>query len=377
MQLNGSQTVGLLSLLCIAPAWHGTARAGTLLVCPTCNHTTIQSAVNDAADNDIINISAGRYIENITIAGKSLTLLGAGQIGNNGETLVLAAGRGPVFTLGSGMTGDTNHVVLLDGMTISGGNHNGGSGVGGGVQVRAGAYLRMVSCVVRGNYATYGGGVGVSSPGAPTSTILSSLISDNTAPGPLLKSGNGGGVYVASGSSLSIDSSTIARNSSGGGGGIYAGTGTSLTLANSTVTQNSTSPYSTPQGPTDGDGAGVEALGNFSISDSMFTFNTSYGTNGGGGIEMVINDSGPHSISRSTFSHNSVFLGGEPLRGAAILAFAYSSGSYTLDHSFVEQNLAGGAIWNASNTTAVITNTVVTDNVGGNICNADNNGVCR
>jgi Right handed beta helix region len=365
MQVNKCQSVVLITLLISGGSWYGTAQAGTLLVCATCNHTTIQSAVNDAADNDEINIAAGRYIENITISGKSLTLLGAANVNGSGETLVLAAGRGPVFTLGSGVAGDTARVVLLDGMTISGGNHNGGTGVGGGVQVRSGSYLRMVNCVVRNSYAFFGGGIGVSSPGAPTSTIVNSLISDNTAPGPLGKGSAGGGVFVASGSSLSIDSTTIARNTSGGGGGIYSEKGSTVNLTNSTVTQNSTYSYSTPQGPTDGDGAGMESLGDFTISDSLFTFNTSFGENGGGGLLMAIQDSGPHTIMRSTFTHNGL---ANSLRGGGIFAYAYAIGTYTLDHSFVEQNLAGGGVWTETGATPVITNTVVTDNTGGNIC---------
>jgi hypothetical protein len=164
VQVNKCQCVGLITLLISASSWYGTAEAGTLLVCATCNHTTIQRAVNDAADNDEINIAAGRYIENITISGKSLTLLGAANVNGSGETLVLAAGRGPVFTLGSGVAGDIARAVLLDGMIISGGNHNGGTAVGGGVQVRSGSYL--------------------------------------PAPGPQGKGSAGGGVFVGSGSSL-------------------------------------------------------------------------------------------------------------------------------------------------------------------------------
>jgi hypothetical protein len=41
-------------------------------------------------------------------------------------------------------------------MIISGGNHMGGTGVGGGIQVRAGAYLQISGCTVTGNYATFG-----------------------------------------------------------------------------------------------------------------------------------------------------------------------------------------------------------------------------
>src|SRR3954470_15268563 len=101
MQINKCQSVGSVTLLLTAASWCGTADAGTIHVCSTCNHTTIQSAVNDAVDNDIINIAPGRYIENITVIGKSLTFLGAETGEPRGATMIMAAGRGPVFTLGS------------------------------------------------------------------------------------------------------------------------------------------------------------------------------------------------------------------------------------------------------------------------------------
>ncbi len=128
-----SNCVGLITLLIAGGGWCGTAGAGTIQVCATCSHKTIQSAVNAAVDNDTINIAAGIYTENVTIAGKAVALNGAGGV-TNGGTLVAAAGRGPVFTLGSGVTGDPNKVVVMSGMIISGGNHNGGTGVGGGIQ---------------------------------------------------------------------------------------------------------------------------------------------------------------------------------------------------------------------------------------------------
>jgi len=367
MQINKCQSVGWFTLLLGASSWYGTADAGTLLVCSTCNHTTIQSAVNDAVDNDIIKILPGRYVENVTASGKSLTFLGAETGEPRGATMVMAAGRGPVFTLGSGVAGDPAKQMLLVALTISGGNHNGGTGVGGGVQVRSGAWLRLVGCTVRGNYATFGGGVGINSPGAPPSAITGSLITDNDAPGnPGV--GLGGGVYVAQGSAVGIADSTIARNDSGGGGGIYGEQGSNVTVATTTVTQNRSQRTSASASFTDGDGGGMESRGDFAISDSDFVGNVSFGNNGGGGLAMTINDSGPHTITRSTFSHNSLFTQDPPLHGGGILAFASATGTYSLDHSYVEQNQAGGGVWNDSGVTAVITNSVISDNAGGNVC---------
>jgi len=370
MQINKCQSVGWITLLLGAASWCGTADAGTILVCSTCNHTTIQSAVNDAVDNDIIKILPGRYVENVTASGKSLTFLGQDLGEPRGAIMVMAAGRGPVFTLGSGVAGDPAKQMLLVGLTISGGNHNGGTGVGGGVQVRAGAWLRLVSCTVRGNYATLGGGVGINSPGAPASSISDSLIIGNDANGaPPGSPSHGGGVYVAQGSTVEIGHSTISNNgAAGGGGGIFGEPGSNVTVSFTTVNQNISDRFNTSQGQLDGDGGGMETRGDFTIADSDFIGNQSYGTSGGGGLTMAISDTGPHTITRSTFSHNTLAAEDSPLSGAAILAFATNPSSYTLDHSYVEQNLSGGAIWNDSTVTALITSSVIADNVGGNVC---------
>src|SRR5947208_6950484 len=89
------------------------ASANTIHVCATCAHTSIQAAVNDALSGDSIAIAAGRYVENVTIQGKSLTLNGA----PTGSTTVAGTGRGPVFTLGSGTAGDTPQLITLRWLT--------------------------------------------------------------------------------------------------------------------------------------------------------------------------------------------------------------------------------------------------------------------
>jgi hypothetical protein len=148
--------------------------ANTIHVCATCAHTTIQSAVNDAIAGDTIAIAASRFTENVTIEGKQLTLQGSTG-GTGGVTEVYAAGRGPVFTLGSGVPGATPELIEIHNLVIGGGNHFGGSGVGGGVQVRAGAYLHLYDSTLLKNKATSGGGVGVSTEGAPKASSAGAL----------------------------------------------------------------------------------------------------------------------------------------------------------------------------------------------------------
>jgi hypothetical protein len=377
MQLNKSQNVGLITVLIAGGSWFGTATAATLQVCSSCGHTTIQGAVDAAASNDVINIAAGHYFENITIAGKSLTLTGSGG-GANGETLVSAAGRGPVFTLGSGAAGDTNQLISISGITVSGGNHLGGTGVGGGIQVRAGAYLHLSNTIVTQNYAVYGGGIGVDSPGAPPTTLSNCLVSDNTSPGTPRGFGPGGGIAVRAGSFLSIDQSTISRNQGRSGGGVWTDAGSQLVMTNTTVAGNTSSPHVSGQGPTDGDGGGLDANGDFSISDSFFINNTSLGVDGGGGIAIVVSDSGPHTITRSTITHNTVVAGNSGGDGGGIYAYAtISGGSYSLTNSYIEQNLAGFGVWNEEGVTLNNSGTWIIDNAGGNLCTNSSNAPCE
>ena len=374
MQRNKSQNVGWITLLITGGSWCAAADATMISVCPTCNHKTIQSAVNAAVDNDTINIAAGIYTENVTIAGKAVALNGAGGV-TNGGTLVVAAGRGPVFTLGSGVTGDPNKVVVMTGMIISGGNHMGGTGVGGGIQVRAGAYLQLSGCTVTGNYATFGGGIGINNPGAPASSISNCVISHNLSPGTPRGVGFGGGVYVQDGSSAYLYNDTIDFNQSREGGGIYSGTGTSLVLLQTVVNGNQTISFSTPQGPTDGDGGGISASGDFNISDSFIVNNVSSGNNGGGGLLLNVAPTGEHVITRTTISHNGV--GANDLLGGGILAGS-SGGTWTLDDSFVIQNNnGGGVVYGPANTLVVTNGTVIDQNTGGNLCNVAPNGGCQ
>jgi hypothetical protein len=348
-------------LLCVATGLSFAANAKTINVCATCQYTKIQSAVNAAASGDLISIAAGAYAENITIAGKQLTLSGAtGGVG--GITEVSAAGRGPVFTLGSGVSGSPNLLVEIDNLTISHGNHTGGTGVGGGIQVRAGSYLHLFNSVVTGNFATSGAGIGVNSPGAPQTTISSCSINNNVANGPRPGGGPGGGILVLTGSSVSIDQSTIANNTSTGGGGVYATAGTSVTITNTTVTGNAAHAFGTRVGSKDGGGGGLETLGDVTISDSFFLSNLADGEFGGGAIYMTLFDSGPHSVTRTVVSHNNSISGGV---GGGIEAVGNPGLSWTLDQSYVVQNLGYFGVWSQASLTVVVTDTLVADNANG------------
>jgi len=351
------------------------AFANNIHVCPTCAHRTIQSAVNDAAAGDLISIAAGRYEENITIEGKGLTLQGSTVPGR--PTEVAAAGRGPVFTLGTGVAGATPESIVINSLTITGGNHTGGTGAGGGVQVRSGAYLTMDSSVITQNVATKGGGVAIDAPGSPPSTITRSQIIANSA-GLGNFGGPGGGVLVGRGSTAFINSCIITGNTSTDGGGIFADVNTSLYVAESTISNNISRAAVDPQGSTGG-GGGLEVAGSFSVQNSNVSSNLALGPTGGGGMYISMNAGTVHQIGGSIIARNDLRTSpsefGEGI-GAGVVANNTDPVQQilTLTSDYIVENQEFGGLW-IQGVALSSGNTTVQDNIGGQICSSAD-GTC-
>ena len=269
-----------------------------------------------------------------------------------------------MFTLGTSVFVDGFHLITIQGFTITNGNHLGGTGVGGGVQVRAGAYLHLVNSIVTQNTATAGGGIGVNSPGAPETTITGCLIDDNVATPATSSYAPGGGIAVLVGSSVSIQNSTITRNQSTNGGGVAGAVGTNLTIVDTTVSENTADIVPTPFGPTQGAGGGLQTSGDVAISGSFFVDNTAYSEEGGGGIELFFNDWRNHTISSTIIARNSVPFSGV---GGGIAAYGDDSRmTLALNKAYVVENLGGGGVW--STVRLALTDTTIKDNIGGDIC---------
>jgi hypothetical protein len=348
VSLRVSLRVSVFTAAFCATAYVSGAAANTIHVCSTCAHTSIQAAVTDAASGDTVDIAVGRYVENVTIAGKALTLTGQGA----GSTFVYAAGRGPVFTLGSAVPSDLALLVTIRGVTISHGNHTGGTGVGGGVQVRAGAYLHLENSTVTENIATQGAGIAVDSPSAPVTTLIASLIDSNST---FNSRGGGGGVFIGTGSKASIQQSIITRNTSEYGGGVYAGEGSSLSVTGSTINGNHVLGRTTQTGLAGGTGGGIEAHGTLALENSYLMNNYAQGENGGGGLALFSPATENTVVANTVIAQNTGYIAG-------ILG---DGGNLTLRASYVVQN-QGIGIW--GNFTLVNQGSTVKDNTGGNIC---------
>jgi hypothetical protein len=264
--------------------------AANLYVCPgNCAYTKIQEAVDAAASGDVIHIAAARYKENIRIADKGLKLVGAAG-GVNGVTAVYGVGYGPVFTLGSGM-GVEYQLIELQHLTITHGDHEAGSGIGGGVQVRRGAYLHIADSIVTQNTARFGGGIGVNTPGGPASTVSGCQIDNNRAVVDDLLNGSdgqGGGVQVAVDSTLTIGQSSILRNHALNGGGVYTDTGSHLTVDHSTVTDNLVEQVHVHHAFVGGFGGGLAINSHAAIDNSVIAGNSATGPEGGSGGGLFI-----------------------------------------------------------------------------------------
>jgi hypothetical protein len=332
--------------------------------------------VNDAVFNDVITIAAGRYSENVTIEGKGLTLQGSNVPGK--PTEVAAAGRGPVFTLGTGSAGATPELIVINNLTITGGNHTGGTGAGGGVQVRAGAYLTMDSSIIAQNVAVKGAGISVDSPGSQPSTITRSQIIGNTA-GLGNFGGPGGGVLVAPGSAVFINSCVITGNTSTDGGGIFADVNTSLYVAESNISNNISQPPVIAQGLTSGGGGGLELAGSFSIRNSNVSSNLALGPTGGGGMYISMNAGTVHEIANTIVARNDLRTTPNSSSqgiGAGVVANNTDPVQQilTLTSDYIVENQLYGGLW-IEGVALSASNTTVKDNIGGQICSSAD-GIC-
>ena len=159
-----------IALLSAAAGLPVAAHAST--VCPagppTCQYTTIQEAILNAASGDTITVTEpGTYAGNTVIP----PIQGITIISNNPSArasfIIDGGGVGPVVKMGGGW--------VLEGFTITGGV---APFSGGGVTVGSLATIR--NCIIRNNTAGDGGG-GIYTAGGGDLTVENTLIHDNHA----------------------------------------------------------------------------------------------------------------------------------------------------------------------------------------------------
>lgn len=252
---------GLLAAVAIAAIWSATANGATFNVTTTvdtddgtCNvaNCTLREAVNAASSNagpDAINVPAGTY----ELFAGSLVVSGANA---NGTTI---SGAGARSTILSGR--DVSRVLHNSALTLSVSGLRVRDGFatdeGGGILNYGGMALNNVTVMANqaGTDMQAGNGGGILVDFGGTLTLMNSTVSGNTAAG----GGQGGGLYqsaqlgdpdgngVLTGSIVTIANTTFSGNSAGSGGAVATGiSGTSfsestLALTAATLHANSAS----------------------------------------------------------------------------------------------------------------------------------------
>ena len=162
---------------------------------------TIQSAIDMAADGNLVVVSPGTYVENIDFLGKAIAMRSEAGVD---VTIIDGNQAGSVVTFSSGVTDE----AFIEGFTI----RNGDAYNGGGIYCYY-SHPSITNCTITGNSASYGGGGICCDDSFPT--ITNCTITDNIA------SVDGGGIYCDDSHTIIANCTIMGNIASGDGGGIY------------------------------------------------------------------------------------------------------------------------------------------------------------
>ncbi len=362
----------IFTLLCLLPAF--TCQARTIIVDANGlgDYPTIQTAIDNSNDGDVVIVSPGTYTgqgnSDIDFNGLAITVRSTDPNDPNivATTIIDCNGSGSDPHRGFGFYNGEDANSILDGLTITNGYAQRGGGIlcdvssptitnciingnsaeyGGGICSQFHSSPIITNCTVTGNSAELGGGIycGGENPVVNNCTII-----DNTA------HYKGGGMYCYG--SFVITNSTIADNTLddvGYGGGIHCSGSSDGTISNCTISGNSNA-YGL------GGGIWCDSGGNLKIIGCQIIGNSA-GLEGGGigsyGADMTITD--------CTISGNSA-----EFEGGGI----YGIGYCTVTNCTISNNSAGWGGGGLAYCFGPITNCTITDNTasdGGGLYSCD------
>ena len=264
MSLRKNLSIVLVSLVMSL----STLAANAAVIRVPADHSTIQSAINAAADGDTIEVAPGTYIETLDFLGKAIrvtseqgpqvTIIDGNQAGS---VVVFASGEGPES--------------ILSGFTVRNGDATAAALSGGGIRI-ANSSPTITGNIITNNIAGDGGAGISSSFGSPL--IQGNVISNNRQK-PLWSGGvGGGGVSIRGASSAQLVNNAIFGNTwSASGGGVSLFASGTPTLKNNLITNNSAGTQ----------GGGVSM---FNSADALIAQNVIAGNNApqGGGVYWLV-----------------------------------------------------------------------------------------
>ena len=287
---------------------------------------TIAGATGKAGIDDIIEIAAGTYHENLTgsLIVQDLTLNGAGV----GSTIIDGSASGRVL--------ETAGNVTITGMTIQNGSFN-PADIFGGAGIANYANLLIEDSLITGNSTTAGGG-GIFNNNQLT--LVNSEVSGNTA-GSI-----GGGIVNYSNRTITVTNSLIANNDGNQGGGVYS-IG-HLIMNDSTVQGNTVEVI----------GGGVLIWGGTAVLDRV-TITQNEAVQYGAGL---LNNGGTFTLTNSTVSANIApdYVGVSNIGSSVVGTILNSTIAYNVVTSASSTRFGG--VSNTSGGTLTIQNSIVANN---------------
>ncbi|MCA9427116.1 MAG: right-handed parallel beta-helix repeat-containing protein, partial [Candidatus Omnitrophica bacterium] len=197
--------------------------------------TTVSAAIDAATAGDEIWVASGTYNESIQMV-TGVAIYG-GFLGSEDQRGLRDWGTNPTILSASGLnsrvvTAEDVEEILLDGLTITGGQSEGD---GGGIYFRSVTSAAIISCIVTGNNAAETGQGGGACFSNTNCTISDCVFASNIAR-------FGGGLASVSESNPKIQECVFTKNTGGLGGGLYLDSSSPL-IENCTIEENQVEDY--------------------------------------------------------------------------------------------------------------------------------------
>jgi len=304
------------------------------------DYNTIQKAIDNANNGDVIEVKPGTYSENLDFQGKEITLRSIEPLNKDivFKTIIDGGGNGPVITFQNG-----EKESVIKGFTITGGRGRNveityegvvlKANVGGGILIKKNSSPTISNNIINSNSAEIGGGVGVF---ASKVYLKNNQLYDNSA-----ESGGGVGVFLSE--EVFLKNNQMYNNNAEMGGGV----GIISSIVN--LEKNQIKNCSAKKGGGVSVFASKVYLKNNQLYDNSVEGSSVDGDDGGSGGGIVVFDSEAYLKNNRIKNNNGVFGG-----GAHIL-----NSEATLDKNWIKGNSSeesGGGVIILNSETCLLDN---------------------